>query len=166
MPALTKGMFHAAKGDTFPCMKGRGSCNKALGPVLVKLFKRHMKDIKVGATAVFNRMDVRQWVFWSVEIAVNLNRLLDEHSRSPSLPDDVAKQFETDAFRFCGLVTKISDALHPHGIALFNYTIKFHYLLHISLIAQYQNPLLGSCSQGEQMMVVVKKVGSVLFTEQ
>ena len=160
MPVLTKGMFHAAKGDKFPCMKGRGSCIKGLGPVLVKLFKRHMNDIKVGTKAVFNRMDVRQWVLWSLEIAVNLNTLLDEHNRSPSLPDDVAKEFEANAFRFCGLMTKIGDALHPHGVALFNYTIEFHYLLHISLIAQYQNPLLGSCSQGEQMMAVVKRLAA------
>ena len=70
------------------------------------------------------------------------------------------EKFEKDAFRFCGLIALIGEALHPAGIALFHYTIKFHYLLHIGMIAQYQNPLLGACHQGEQMMVVVKRLAA------
>ena len=47
---------------------------------------------------------------------------------------------------------------------LFNFTIKFHYLLELALVGEYTNPSYGSCYQGEEMMAVVRKLISSCAT--
>ena len=159
LPKLTMGMFRPRNLKKFPCLKGRGGMIKYFGYVLEILFERHIMDSKPGAAehdTFFKRADIRQWVLWSLQISNKLNKILDQYSKAPSMSATDNETFIADAFRFCGLVTLLGDAIHPKGIALFNYTIKFHYLLHIALITRYQNPLIGSCSQGEMMMKIVK----------
>ena len=61
----------------------------------------------------------------------------------------------------CFLFAQCQNALihhyHPH-VALFNMTSKMHYVLHMGLIAQYINPGLGSCWQGEDLMNVAPRL--------
>ena len=90
LPTLAKGMFHRG-ASKFPCLKGRGSCIKDFGPVLIRLFDRHVRDRKVGAKDVVCRVDVRQWVYWALQKTVEMNTLIDEHSRDFCLPTVVAK---------------------------------------------------------------------------
>ena len=161
LPTLTKGMFHTT-AEKFPCLKGRGSCIKAVGPVLEILFERHMHKVRTDtpAATLLGKKEIRQWVLWALQTSNKLHKVMDSHSKSYALPPDAAASFEEAAFRFCGFISLLGDAIHPHGICLFHYTIKFHYILHIGLAAAYQNPLMGSCMQGEQMMVIIKQLAA------
>ena len=161
LPTLTRGMFARTKANQFPCLKGRGSCIKDFGIVLGKFFEQHMRDRREGdhrGTVVAAKESVRRWVLWSLQVSNKLNRTLDNHSHDAALPESVAVKFEADTFRLCGLVTLLGEAFHPAGVALYNYTIKWHYLLHVGLIARYQNPMMGACFQGKQMMRIVEKL--------
>ena len=104
--------------------------------------------------------DVLQWVLRYLQISIKLNALFGRCSQPPYLPEHAPSDFVPEMFRFCGLITLLGDVLHPTGLALFSYTVKSHYLFHVALISQYQNPLLGGCFQGEQMMQVVKKLAA------
>ena len=52
--------------------------------------------------------------------------------------------------------TAIGQHFQNQGLALSNFTIKFHYLLHLAHICEYINVRLAWCYSGEDLMHVVK----------
>ena len=71
-------------------------------------------------------------------------------------PADIGNKFMKDAFEFCLVETALGEHFHPLHLAIFHFTIKSHYLLHIGMIARYINPRLGWCYSGEDMMGKIK----------
>ena len=67
-----------------------------------------------------------------------------------------ATVFKNAANGFVALSTALSNHFHREGTVLFNYTIKWHYLMHLADIAGYINPRLGWNYQGEDLMHRVK----------
>ena len=71
-----------------------------------------------------------------------------------------AKDLEDMCFDFCGVNATLVLTFHraTPPLALFNCTMKFHYLMHLGLACRYINPLAGSCYQGETLMQLAKKM--------
>eukprot|EP00969_Alexandrium_andersonii_P362752 15460385-Alexandrium_andersonii.AAC.1 len=87
-----------------------------------------------------------------------MEQLLDEHRDEFVLPPAKAREFVQAAFALDALVTGLGNFYHTRGIHLFNFTIKFHYMLHISLETAVINPRMGWCYSGEEMMFRAKKI--------
>lgn len=62
------------------------------------------------------------------------------------------------AFAFTNVVTALGNTFHRRGEMFFNFTIKFHYLLHIAIYSRYINPLSVWCYGGEGFMQVIKRL--------
>ena len=70
--------------------------------------------------------------------------------------EGAASVFRKSANGFVALSTAISNHFHRQGTLLFNWTIKWHYLMHLADIAEYMNPRLAWNYQGEDLMHRVK----------
>ena len=140
---LTLNMF---ENEPFPCLKGKAAEIRHLGPALLSAFQENM-----------NHADqIQRQVALALKLVCRMEELVDENKEFYKWPQDVAQEFEKCTVTFCKLSTAVGNHLHVRGIMLFNYTIKYHYLLHIGLLCHHMNPVLAWCYQGEDMMKIVK----------
>ena len=97
-----------------------------------------------------------------LEASVRMNEILDKNISAYCLSASDAKELEDNAFCFCECVVALIKTYHPgeaaNEIALFGFTVKTHYLLHLALCGHYTNPNFGSCSAGEDMMGFSKRI--------
>lgn len=86
---------------------------------------------------------------------IAMDGALDEHPPHlfPKLPLGVALKFKADGFASMSLLNAVADHyVRVDPRALFNVTIKCHYLLHAALMAEFVNPRLSICYSGEDYM--------------
>ena len=69
---------------------------------------------------------------------------------------DDAARFKDNVYKYVGAVSALGSFYHPKGEWMFHYTIKYHYLLHLGLLAKEINPRISWCYQGEDMMAKAK----------
>ena len=133
---LKQSMIHP-NGKTFPQLKGRGPQVKQLGPVLIKVFEKNM----VAEDAV------QQLALWGLKCSVRIDEVLDANQGLFVLPLAAAKEVEDMCFEFCRVNATLVLTFHraTPSVALFNCTMKNHYLMHVGVAARYINPLIGSC---------------------
>ena len=140
---LTLKMF---ENEPFPCLKGKAAEIRHFGAPLLCAFKEYM-----------DRGDQTQrQVCLALELVCRMEQIVDDHRETYKWPEPIAKEFEKCTVTFCQLSTAIGNAFHDRGVKLFNYTIKYHYLLHIGLMCHFLNPVLAWCYQGEDLMKIVK----------
>ena len=149
---LKRSMFDG--GSHFPSLKGKAAEIRALlGPMLsaCEKFLGH------------NTLQKRQ-IKLMLQCAIKMESLLDEHQTKYKLPDTAAIEFKKAAMAFVQLNTALGQHFHLHQDVpmrqklLFNHTIKFHYLVHLGLLAAHLNPRLTWCYSGEDLMMKVKRV--------
>ena len=146
MTSLSFGMFQNARSK-IPSLKLRGNVMKKLAPVLRLVWVANMdvgraehRNIKLG-----------------LDNCIEIDRLLDDHANLYALPENAGIDLKRNCFEFCQILTALIGHYHP-GQALFNFTIKTHYLMHFGQIGMYMNPALGACHEGEDLMKVVKRL--------
>lgn len=145
---LRPGMFQATR-TTFPCLKAKGAEIKHLASPLKHVWLLYM-DTGNEQHGVIKRL------FLLIE---KIEGILDNHKHEFRLPDGVAQEFEKCMIGFAQLSTTLSNYFHGEGAlgyVLFNWTIKFHYAVHLGMIGQYCNPNLGLCYMGEDLMQHVR----------
>ena len=140
-------MIHPATKKV-PQLRGKGSTIKAMGPILVVLFRKYM-----DATSPIHNL-----ILEGLKLSVAIDRILDDHSGMYRLQKTPARKLEEHCFEFCRVEATLVRHFHQQvpPIQVFNYTIKNHYMMHLGLVAGYINPSLGSCYQGEALMQTVK----------
>ena len=146
---LTRTMVHPAS-KKIPQLKGKGATIKSLGPVLSVIFARKMDT----------ESHIHVLILQGIKLSTRIDTILDDHQGFYRLPTRVAKTFQTACFDFCRTGAALVKHFHKltPPVALFNYTIKNHYVMHMGLVAQFINPSLGSCYQGEGLMQVIKQI--------
>jgi len=146
---LKESMFNGGGGAfDFPCLKGKANIVKHLGPPLREAFKK-----------VMNKRDqVHRWISQALTHSCHMDDIMDRYKHEYKLPPRASKDLVKTAFSFCQLSTALSQHFHPQRIVLFNFTIKFHYILHCALMSQYLNPSQFWCYAGEDMMQRIKRV--------
>ena len=131
-----------------PMLKGKANEIKHLGPALLFAFQKMMTP----SDAIHCDISLL------LQMCVKLDTVLDEHKGLYRLPTPAAIEFQTAAVSVVALSTKLSRHFHPQDIALFNFTVKWHYTLHIGLLARYINPTLGWCYSGEDFISNIKNI--------
>ncbi len=74
------------------------------------------------------------------------------------LPQAAHAEFLSGAHAFLALVTALGNFFHPRGVLLFNFTIKFHYLVHIAQYSRHFNPRRAWCYSREDFMQRIKRI--------
>ena len=95
-----------------------------------------------------------------LQLATKMESILDHHKTEYKLPRGAAQEWGKSAHGFVQLNASLGHHFHGGGILLFHFTIKSHYLLHLSLLAPFTNPRLAWCYSGEDLMHTVR----VLFS--
>ena len=132
----------------FPKLKGKGAELRHFGQPLLHAFTKRMTS---------GNKQHRQ-IKLALEMSVKIEHIMDAYSSSYALPEPAAVEFREACYGFCGLVTLLGQHFHSSGTLLFNFTIKFHYLLHLGLLAKVINPRLAWCYKGEDFMHVNRRI--------
>ena len=106
---------------------------------------------------------IHQTMNIALQKLIQIEDILKEHRAVYVFPDAVAKLFKKSCTDFVGLNAVLRRHFEGvvragHPVLLFHVTIKYHYILHIADIAQYMNPRLGWCYQGESLMYATRKL--------
>ena len=135
-----------------PKLKGQAGEIKHLSKALLSVFKAH----KTRGFVIHGQIALmmKKWI--------EMDDMLDAHPAHlfPKLPAAKAGEFETLAFDSLALLTSIADfyTKPPDPKALFNITIKAHYIGHCGLMARFVNPRLAICYGGEDYMKHMKRL--------
>ena len=136
---------------TFPMLKGKAAqIRHVLRPML-----------KVCRKFLNNTDREHKRIIEMFECAIRMEDAMDEHVGCYALPTDVAAQYKADADKFIRLNTALGHHFHNKkykgkAMLLFHMTIKYHYVLHLGLVAQYMNPRCAWCYAGESLMHKVR----------
>ena len=135
-------------GSPFPKLKGTASAIRFFIKPLMATFVRFMNPAN----------DMHRMVHLGLKLSNNIEEVLGENSREFKLPPDAHEKFKSLVWGFVNVVVNLGNRCHTEGLMLFNFTVKFHYLLHIALYSRYINPLTVWCYGGESFMQVAKKL--------
>lgn len=138
---LRLSMFHPQPGK-FPALKGKAAETRHLAPVLASVFQSLMnvsdkqhRQVKLGLCAM-----------------ARIEAILDDHADDYRLPASAAGEVEQCLCTLIQAQTALANHYHPKGQALFHFTVKSHYALHLGSLAHFVNPRMGWCYGGEDMM--------------
>jgi len=103
---------------------------------------------------------IHRQIILAIKMSILMDKCLDDNASEPKLPAEEAETFAKAAWAFCQLITTVGQHYRSQTppMALFNYTIKYHYLLHIAEASQYFNPRWCWCYQGEDLMNKTKNL--------
>lgn len=132
----------------FPTLKGKGAEIRHLAGPLLETFCTFMDSGKKEERL----MKVL------LSLAARMEWILDEHADEYKLPAVAAKEFKQCTQGFFQVTTTLGHLFAARGVFLFKVVIKFHYLLHLGLVAEYINPRLGWCYAGEDFMHRIKSI--------
>jgi hypothetical protein len=144
---MTISMFNS-DSTSFPYLKGKAAELRHFGPALLYAVCHFM--------APGNKQ--HQEVKLMLEMLNKMESILDNNADAYRLPTVDAADFEKCCWSVMQLNTALANHYHPQEILLFNHTVKFHYILHIGMIARYINPRIGWCYTGEDFMQKIKQV--------
>ena len=144
---LTESMIKS-DGSKLAYLKGSGYQIRATGHAMLAICRKHFDP---GNT-------VHEMMLWTLEQSIEIDNVLQAYRYEFSLPESASKRLLEASFGFCQGTTALIKHFHPMDVALFHFTVKTHYLLHIAFVGQYINPMLASCDSGEDMMKIVKRL--------
>ena len=145
---LTIGTFWSGKAKKFPCLRGRAIWVRNLIDALLHVFES-LHDPE--------NPQHRQ-VMLALMCTASIEEILKRHDGKNRVPDADADRLVTNARDFFGLNTALGFFFHPRHIALFNSTIKFHYLLHVMNSSRRLHPNKVWCYGGESYLKHVRRM--------
>ena len=144
---LTESMIKS-DGNKLAYLKGSGYQIRATGHAMLAICRKRFDP----------RNTVHEMMLWTLEQSIEVDKVLQDYRFEFTLPEPAAKRLLDASFRFCQGCTALIKHFHPLDVALFHFTVKTHYILHIALVGQYINPMLAACDSGEDMMKIVKRL--------
>ena len=142
--------MYFATHQKFPCLTGKAAEVKHLGPALLSAFSTFMDADNAQ----------HKQVKLLLQMAVKMDQVMDDYKDVFRLPPEKSAAFRDAAFAFVQITSALGHYYHPRNIMLFNFTIKFHYILHLGLSSQWMNPRRVWCYGGEDMMQLVKRIAA------
>ena len=143
---ITHNMIHPP-GSKLPHLKGRAAEISRLIPALIIVAKQY-----IGPDSPVHRA-----MLTGLELTAEIDKVIRDHKFEPKLKPDIAAHLKATCFGFCREQEFLIRAFRPN-FALFNQTMKTHYLCHIGLMSSFVNPSLGSCWGGEDLMQVARRL--------
>ena len=139
-------MFAPANARQFPRLKGKAAEVRCFGPALAAAF------------AEFCAPDDPQHrqIKLALNLMENVESILDFHKDEFRLPPAAAQDLKMSLFAWVQVNATLGHYYHNRNTLLFHFTVKFHYMCHIGLVAQYINPRWGWCYSGEDFMLRIK----------
>ena len=139
---MTPKMF-AESASGFPILRGKAAEVRNIGKPLLKVFVQHMNP----------KLRSHKNIKLAMQLSTRFEDILDEHEDEWVLPPAGQDELLKCAVGFCQACTAIGHEFHDRQHkSLFNFTIKFHYLIHIALMAKFCNPRKLWCYAGEDLM--------------
>lgn len=135
-------MFRPPKLGDFPCLKGKAAEIRHFVPALGFVFDQLMHPA--------NKQ--HKQVKLALQCAARMEAILDEHAAAYCLPLAAAQEYEKSINSLVQLQAALGAFFHPQGRALFHFTVKSHYAMHLGMMSRYINPRVGWCYSGEDMM--------------
>ena len=133
-------------GGPFPSLKSKGAETRHLGKALLHVFLDHYDQAS----------QVHRVMRSLLEVSIDLETTITNHMKEIKFPVPVAIKFLQQCSDYTQQVTFLANHFHPKGERYFNFTFKFHQLLHCGFMARYLNPARTWCYQGEDMMQRVR----------
>ena len=96
-------------------------------------------------------------VIAGLEASVETDIMLDAHAGQACMDERSADRFCAVAFDFGVCVVVLVYQYHP-DVPMFHLTDTSHLLLHMGFIGKWINPGIGSCTQGEEMMAIARRI--------
>ena len=87
-----------------------------------------------------------------------MDRVLDAHPGSFTLPQEAAEDFVASTFVFLNQYTRLASLSNAGSGMVFNVTVKSHMVAHIALRAGDLSPRRAWCLSGERMMLLMRRV--------
>ena len=133
-----------------PLLKGKANKIEAFGSVLVIVFQQFMNNADAKHLVVLK----------GLKLSVRIDEIMRQYVDEYRYPPDIAKEFEACCFEYCRVMVALLNAYHKADppVALFKYTIKARYLMHLGICARYINPSLGPCYACEALMQTCKQI--------
>eukprot|EP00973_Karenia_brevis_P092400 12412257-Karenia_brevis.AAC.1 len=141
-------MFTAGESG-FPILKGRAAFCKRMGPALLHVWDEFMN----------REDDIHRLVKLGLEQSVGMENLISATAHMNVVPAGEHVKLVEHANAFCAIVTKLGKHFHRDQRTLFNYTIKFHYLLEIVLKSKHLHPCRSHCYGNESFFKDLRKLG-------
>ena len=101
---------------------------------------------------------IHQQVLAAIKCSNQMDSIIKEHEDEFVLPEHAHVALVDVAFAFLQLNTSLGNHFHPQGIALFNTTMKYHYLMHSCLRSKLFIPIKGWCFGGESFLKHMKRI--------
>ena len=124
-------------------MKGKAHAIKHLGFILRDLFWDWHDPTDIFHKAILNAFNS----------SCRLEEILTLYKSDFRFPPEVAEEFRNECWAH---VRQVKELMNYKGVKIFNLTFKHHWLLHAGHRAMYQNPRMGWCFQGEDLMLKVR----------
>ena len=132
----------------FPALKGKGAELRHFPVPLLETCQTFLDD---------SNLQHRQ-VKLMLSMSVVIETIPDTNAEEYTLSAAGAAEFKKAVYAFVQLNTALGQHFHTRHILLFNFTIKFHYALHLAHCAEFINPRLAWCYSGEDFMQKVKGI--------
>ena len=121
---------------------------------------RHVFSKHAGVSKSYGVVDAakvaqgHRFILLAFDQSIHIDTILARNLSLYTLPMADGVKLKAECFGFCQNITALMKLFHP-TVPVFPYTLKKHYLLHIAKVAEYMNPSLASCAEGEDLMKVL-----------
>ena len=137
-------MFSSGSGG-YPQLKGKAGCIHHLGPIL-----RHIIQQRYNPDCAFQVA-----ILEALKSSEELEEILSTYKDQFKFPPEFAVRFRD----LCITHVKQQQELKDFSdYKIFNVTFKHHWLVHAGHRAQFQNPRMGWCFQGEDLMLKIREM--------
>ena len=117
-------------------------------------------SMRAPCGCVFFAMQARM-ILRVLKLSVEIEDIVTANEDLINYPPDLAKKFLDTCCSYCKVISWLAGHFHTKPGAqgrYFNYTYKFHELMHVGHASRFLNPVLGWCYQGEDLLQRVKKI--------
>lgn len=145
-------MFHPQAGK-FPILKGKAAEIRCVVPAIASVFESAMSASDTQ----------HQQVHAGLKMAIQMEKILDDHADAFRLPPSVATEYGKCMNTLVRVQTALGNHYHSQGRALFHFTIKSHYAMHLADFAAFMNPRLAWCYSGEDLMNKIQTLAQAVM---
>ena len=141
---LKMNMFSSGSGG-YPQLKGKAAAIQHLGLILRDIFARWCTPGDLFHKAILGALDS----------SARLEEILYVYKDQFKFPDGVGSEFRDLCLKHVKQQQELKDFA---GHRIFNVTFKHHWLIHAGQRGMFQNPRMGWCFQGEDLMMKIRTV--------
>jgi hypothetical protein len=140
--------MYSGSATDFPSLKGKAAEIRHFAVPLLDTVRELLDD------SLLEHRHIKMMV----QMAVAMETILDTHADEYKWPENVADDYSKAVCVFVQPNSALRVSILELELVLFNFTAKYHYALHVALLAKHMNPRLNWCFAGEDLMQIVKSI--------